>query len=195
MACTACDPIGMIDRRVRTLNADMKNLGLGILIGAVVAGLLVGLAWFIVDGTSAAPEPAPIARGASPAAPRAAGNEQVLDLICELQLDLDGMMALGLNANEPSRIALAQIDFGKSSGWYQGKLSISEGRAGALTVKGNKLQVSRPAMFQRFGVTITREEFTVDRSTGAFTQSLTLNDARVIPLIRGTCAKVIKPPF
>ena len=185
----------MIDRRVRTLNADMKNLGLGILIGAMVASLLVGLAWFIVDGTSAAPEPAPVARGGSAAAPRAGGNDQVLDLICELQLDLDGMMALGINANEPSRIALAQIDFGKASGWYQGKLSISEGRAGALTVKGSKLQVSRPAMFQRFGVTITREEFTVDRNTGAFTQSLTLNDNRVVGLIRGTCAKVIKPPF
>lgn len=196
MARTACDPVGMIDRQIRTLNADMKNLGLGILIGAVVSGLLVGLAWFIADSTSA-PEPAaaPAARSASPPGSRASGSEQVLDLICELQLDLDGQMALGINANEPSRIALAQIDFGKSSGWYQGKLSISEGRAGALTVKGNKLQVSRPAMFQRFGVTITREDFTVDRSTGAFTQSLTLSDARVVPLIRGTCAKVIKPPF
>jgi len=196
MARTACDPVGMIDRQIRTLNADMKNLGLGILIGAVVSGLLVGLAWFIADSTSA-PEPAaaPAARSASPPGSRASGSEQVLDLICELQLDLDGQMALGINANEPSRIALAQIDFGKSSGWYQGKLSISEGRAGALTVKGNKLQVSRPAMFQRFGVTITREDFTVDRSTGSFTQSLTLSDARVVPLIRGTCAKVIKPPF
>jgi hypothetical protein len=83
----------------------------------------------------------------------------------------------------------------KSSGWYQGRLSISESRAGVLSVQGNKFVVSRPAMFQRFGVSINKEEFTVDRTTGAFEQSLGITDGRTVKLIRGTCAKVIKPPF
>jgi hypothetical protein len=50
-------------------------------------------------------------------------------------------------------------------------------------------------MFQRFGVMITGEEFVVDRKTGSFVQSLTLKDGRTVKLIKGTCAKVIKPPF
>ena len=50
-------------------------------------------------------------------------------------------------------------------------------------------------MFQRFGVSINKEEFSIDRSTGAFEQSLGIQDGRTIKLIRGTCAKVIKPPF
>jgi len=55
--------------------------------------------------------------------------------------------------------------------------------------------VSRPAMFQRFGVMISREEFVVDRSTGAFTQTLSTQDGRSVVLIKGTCAQVQKPPF
>ena len=62
-------------------------------------------------------------------------------------------------------------------------------------MQGNKLVVSRPAMFQKFGVMISREEFVIDRSTGAFSQSLTLNDGRNVVLIKGTCAQVHKPPF
>ena len=119
----------------------------------------------------------------------------MIDLICELRLDLDGQLALGITANEPNRMAMAQVDFEKSSGWYQGKIAISESRAGNLMVAGQKLKVSRPAMFERFGVKITREEFEVDRQTGDFQQSLTLQDGRVITLIRGTCARVIKPAF
>ena len=60
---------------------------------------------------------------------------------------------------------------------------------------GTRLKIYRPAMFQRFGVMITGEEFVLDRKTGVFVQSLNLNDGRNIKLIKGTCAKVIKPPF
>ena len=122
-------------------------------------------------------------------------NKGVLDLICELQLDLDGQLALGITGAEPARMSMAQIDFGKSSGWYQGRIAISEGRAGNLSVQGQRLVVSRPAMFQRFGVMISREEFVVDRTTGAFTQSISTQDGRTIVLIKGTCAQVNKPPF
>jgi hypothetical protein len=119
----------------------------------------------------------------------------VIDLICELELDLDGQLVLGIKENEPSRITMAQIDFGKNSGWYQGKIAISESRAGTLSMMGSRLRIYRPAMFQRFGVVITGEEFVVDRKTGSFVQSLSLQDGRTVKLIKGTCAKVIKPPF
>jgi hypothetical protein len=123
------------------------------------------------------------------------GNKGVIDLICELELDLDGQLALGIKENEPSRITMAQVDFEKNSGWYQGKIAISESRAGTLSLMGTKLKIYRPAMFQRFGVMITGEEFVVDRKTGSFVQSLSLQDGRTVKLIKGTCAKVIKPPF
>jgi hypothetical protein len=118
-----------------------------------------------------------------------------MDLICELELDLDGQLALGIKENEPSRITMAQIDFEKNSGWYQGKIAISESRSGTLSLMGTRLKIYRPAMFQRFGVMITGEEFVVDRKTGSFVQSLSLKDGRTVKLIKGTCAKVIKPPF
>ena len=88
-----------------------------------------------------------------------------------------------------------RLDLDKKAGWYQGRLTITESRAGTLAVQGSKLVVTRPAMFERFGVMITQEQFTVDRTTGEFVQSLTVQDGRVIKLIKGTCAKVIKPPF
>jgi hypothetical protein len=90
---------------------------------------------------------------------------------------------------------MAQIDFEKKSGWYQGRIAISESRAGTLSLMGTRLKIYRPAMFQRFGVMITGEEFVIDRKTGSFSQSLSLQDGRNIRLIKGTCAKVIKPPF
>ena len=116
-------------------------------------------------------------------------------IVRELELDLDGQLALGIKENEPSRITMAQVDFEKNSGWYQGKIAISESRAGTLSLMGTKLKIYRPAMFQRFGVMITGEEFVVDRKTGSFVQSLSLQDGRTVKLIKGTCAQVIKPPF
>lgn len=162
-----------------------KLLG-GIVIGALLTASVYGLVNMMLDESSAPEIPQDIL------AQRRTG---MIDLICELQLDLDGQLALGINANEPARMSLAQIDFDRKSGWYQGRLSISEGRAGNLTVVGPRLIVSRPAMFQRFGVTISKEEFVIDRSNGSFTQSISTQDGRNITLIRGACAQVIKPPF
>jgi hypothetical protein len=42
---------------------------------------------------------------------------------------------------------------------------------------------------------ISGEEFVIDRKTGSFVQSLSLQDGRNVKLIKGTCAKVHKPPF
>ena len=155
-------------------------------IGAAVVGGVWGLVSLLSDN---AQEPSALS------AVKPGSNKGVLDLICELSMDLDGQLALGITANEPSRITMAQVDFEKGTGWYQGKIAISETRGGSLNVVGSKLLVSRPAMFQRFGVMINREEFTVDRKTGSFEQSIGTQDGKTIKLIKGTCAQVIKPPF
>jgi hypothetical protein len=164
----------------------MKKLLGGMAIGAAVVGGVWGLVSLLSDN---AQEPSALS------AVKPGSNKGVLDLICELSMDLDGQLALGITANEPSRITMAQVDFEKGTGWYQGKIAISETRGGSLNVVGSKLLVSRPAMFQRFGVMINREEFTVDRKTGSFEQSIGTQDGKTIKLIKGTCAQVIKPPF
>lgn len=163
-----------------------KNTSIGIAVGLLLMGGVWGLVHMMGDS---APSPDLEAAGMP------GGNKGVIDLICELELDLDGQLTLGIKENEPSRITMAQVDFEKNSGWYQGKIAISESRAGTLSVVGSRLKVTRPAMFQRFGVMISGEEFVVDRKTGSFVQSLNLNDGRTVKLIKGTCAKVIKPPF
>ena len=164
----------------------LKNTAIGIAIGLLIMGGIWGLVHLMDDKR---PEP-DLVTESMPGA-----NKGVMDLICELELDLDGQLALGIKENEPSRITMAQIDFEKNSGWYQGKIAISESRSGTLSLMGTRLKIYRPAMFQRFGVMITGEEFVVDRKTGSFVQSLTLKDGRTVKLIKGTCAKVIKPPF
>jgi hypothetical protein len=164
----------------------LKNTVIGIAIGLLVMGGIWGLVHLMDDKR---PEPDLVAQSMPGA------NKGVMDLICELELDLDGQLALGIKENEPSRITMAQIDFEKNSGWYQGRIAISESRAGTLSLMGTRLKIYRPAMFQRFGVMITGEEFVVDRKTGSFVQSLSLKDGRTVKLIKGTCAKVIKPPF
>ncbi len=165
----------------------MKRFWLGLGVGAVAVAGVWGLVHLIGDD------------GKTPrAAERALLSKKdvgAIDLICELSLNVEGQVALGIKDEVPSRMTLAQVDFDKKSGWFQGKIAISESRAGTLTVLGPKLQVARPAMFERFGVMITREEFVIDRQTGRFEQTITTRDGRTIPLIGGTCAQVIKAPF
>lgn len=165
-----------------------KHTAIGVAIGLLVMGGVWGLVHTLGNNATA-----PSELSAEVAMPGA--NKGKMDLICELALDLDGQLALGIKENEPSRITMAEIDFEKNSGWYQGKIAISESRAGTLSLMGTRLKIYRPAMFQRFGVMITGEEFVVDRKTGSFVQSLSLSDGRNVKLIKGTCAKVIKPPF
>jgi len=159
-------------------------------IGASLGGLVMGGVWGLFHVMGEAPSAESSIAAVTPGA-----NKGVMDLICELELDLNGQLKLGITDKEPSRITMAQIDFEKNSGWYQGKIAISEGRAGTLQLMGTRLKVTRPAMFQRFGVMISGEDFVIDRKTGRFVQSLTLSDGQVVTLITGTCAQVTKPPF
>lgn len=168
----------------------MKQILGGIAIGALATAASFGLyIALFADGGVLPERPAERTERSRPAA----GG--VMDLICELKLDNKGLVELGISINEPAHVVIAQIDFEKFSGWYQGTLAIAEGRAGTLSVQGNRLKVSRPAMFQRFGVTITGEEFVIDRSNGDFESSISLKDGRTVTLIGGSCAAVDKPPF
>lgn len=167
----------------------MKNLFIGIAIGVLAMAGIYGIS-LLFSSEGRPNDAAPAARAALPAQ-----STGIVDMICELHLDLDGQTALGIQGNEPSRITLAQIDLDQKSGWYQGRIAISESRGGTLSLQGNRFIITRPAMFQRFGATITQEAFWIDRTTGEFEQSLSLQDGRTVKLIRGTCARVIKPPF
>lgn len=130
--------------------------------------------------------------GSQTAAPQKKG---VMDLICELQVDLDAQLELGITSHEQPRISIAKIDFDKRSGWYQGKITISENRAGNLDFDEKNITVTRPAMIRRFNRLIRSEQFVINRNSGEFQQSLIMDDGKVINLIRGTCAKVIKAPL
>jgi hypothetical protein len=170
----------------------MSKLITGVAIGVAATALLGAAGWGVAQMFSSGASEPEVTAQARPGARQAGG---VIDLICELHLDLDGQKALGIQGNEPSRITIAQVDLDKKSGWYQGKIAISESRAGSLTTQGDKVIVTRPAMFERFGVMVNQEQFTVNRATGEFVQALGITDGRTIPLIKGTCAKVTKPPF
>lgn len=170
----------------------MSKLMTGVAIGVVATALTGAAIWGVTQMfSSGASEPEVQAEGNLPKLAR----NGVVDLICELHLDIDGQKALGIQGNEPSRMTMAQVDLDKKSGWYQGKIAISESRGGTVSVTGTKFIVTRPAMFERFGVMINQEQFTVDRTSGEFVQSLGITDGRTINLIKGTCAQVVKAPF
>ena len=124
----------------------------------------------------------------------AGGNDQTLNLICDLKVsmprdDLDSQREVY------TQMFIAGIDFASRSGWYQGQFAISETRKGTVTTEGATLHVRRPAMFPRFGVMVAGEAFSLNRETGEFRQSLTLQDGRTLELMRGYCGRFRKAPF
>lgn len=121
-------------------------------------------------------------------------SEEDITLICEANYSMPGN-DLVAPPKVYKELAAAGLDYKNMAGWYQGVFSISESRKGALVVKGNKAMVSRPAMFERFGTMVTSEQFTLDRDTGEFLQSLTIKDGRKIQIVKGYCGKLTKAPF
>ena len=122
-------------------------------------------------------------------------SDRIFNLIC------DGTHAFPANGfDAPPRILnqtfVAGINLDDKTGWYQGQLAISETRKGTLAVsQSGDIVVSRPALFERYGAMITGEQFTLNRVTGEFNQSVTLSDKRSIVMIKAYCGKMIKPPF
>ena len=117
-----------------------------------------------------------------------------LSLVCEVSESMP-TMGFGTPGSSRVRTLVAGIDFQNNTGWYQGALVISEARKGTLTVDGNQLTFSRPAMFERFGSMISKETVAVDRSTGALQQSVELSDGRKFELVKGYCGRLLRAPF
>jgi len=87
------------------------------------------------------------------------------------------------------------VDVPRGSGWYAGQYAMSETRKGTVSVKGTLIEVKRPALFQRYGGTVASEEYTLDRASGEFRQSLLFQDGQKVSLIKGQCGRFIRPPF
>ena len=115
-------------------------------------------------------------------------------LICEVTYSMP-IEGLDSPPKVYKELVAAGLDYKNMAGWYQGVFSISESRKGAMTVNGNIALVTRPAMFERFGTMVTGEEFTFDRGSGEFRQSLTVKDGRKVEIIKGFCGKLTKAPF
>ena len=114
--------------------------------------------------------------------------------ICEVTISMP-QRTLEAEPKVYNDMLVAGVDFDQKTGWYQGDFAISEGHKGSLKVNGTKILVSRPAMFERFGVMIIQEEFTIDRSDGSFVQTLTFRGDKTRHILKGFCGGLTTAPF
>jgi hypothetical protein len=114
--------------------------------------------------------------------------------ICEVTISMP-QRPLEAEPKVYNDMLVAGVDFDQKTGWYQGDFAISEGHKGSLKVNGTKISVSRPAMFERFGVMIIQEEFTIDRSDGSFVQTLTFRGDKTRHILKGFCGGLTTAPF
>jgi hypothetical protein len=121
-------------------------------------------------------------------------NKGELEVICELE-NIRPVNGLD-QPPEVTKLTLpAKINFEDNTGWYMGEYTISANRKGTLTVKGAILEVSRPAMFSRYGLSVMGEHFTLDRSNGQFQQWLDIKGEKKLKLLSGTCKRTTDAPF
>jgi hypothetical protein len=162
---------------------------------AAVAALFTGLGWLAYsEGWVHLNAPSgPTSEDRLSSGPKTVADENIT-FLCDATYSVPTNGLEGPNKVYKEMMA-AGLDYKNKAGWYQGTFSISESRKGALVVQGDKAVVSRPAMFERFGAMITSEQFTLNRSTGEFTQSLTIKDGRKIEIVHGYCGKLTKAPF
>jgi len=161
----------------------------------VVAALFTGLGWLALnEGWISLSSSSGQSGEERLTSKKVSESDENITFLCEANYSVPTNGLEGPNKVYKEMMA-AGLDYKNKAGWYQGNFSISESRKGALVVQGNKALVSRPAMFERFGVMVTSEQFTIDRTTGEFNQSLTIKDGRKIELIHGYCGKLTKAPF
>ncbi len=165
---------------------------IALIVTTMVAAFAAG-GWLIYDSARVPSIAESVPSAAQRKSPHAASDHSI-SLICE------GTVATPINGfDAPAKVVsqtfVGGIDAKDKTGWYQGTLALSETRKGTVITDGNVHTVSRPALFERYGAMITGEQFTLDRTTGAFEQSVTLNDKRRFVLIKAQCGRLIKPPF
>lgn len=118
----------------------------------------------------------------------------MLELICDVEISRpdDNLMP----PFETSKLKLPVIiNFDDSTGAYPGEYTISMNRKGTLHVNDALLEIHRPAMFKRHGVTIFGERVELNRRTGQFQQWLELGQGKRLQLISGTCKRTDNAPF
>jgi hypothetical protein len=115
-------------------------------------------------------------------------NSGKIEVVCDVEAARP-VNGLG-QPPETSRMTLAAgADFDENTGWYTGEYAISTNRKGTLKIDNAVIEVSRPALFSRYGVAILGEHFTLDRSNGQFKQWLDLKDNKKIYIVTGTCKR------
>lgn len=121
-------------------------------------------------------------------------NNGALELVCNLEVKRP-VNGLSQPLEVSNMVMPAGIDFNEGTGWYTGEYAISTNRKGSLTIKGSVLEVSRPSMFSRYGMSIIGEHFTLNRANGEFRQWLDLKGDKKLDLITGNCMRLEKKPF
>ena len=118
----------------------------------------------------------------------------LLTVICEVEVSRP-TNGLGQPFEVESMTMPAEFDFDEKTGWYPGEFTISQNRKGTLTVTGPILEISRPAMFKKYGFAVLGDHVTLDRSNGNFTQWLDLEGEKRLELITGSCRRTTNAPF
>lgn len=163
-------------------------MNLKILLGAVSAlAIVLGVA--LVYVLVAEDEPASV-----PATTVGGLDGKVFDFICEVTV-LQPIADIAGPRKSSTQYIVGGVDLVRGAGWYAGQYAMSETRKGAIAAKGTLIEVKRPALFQRFGGTVASEEYTIDRASGEFRQSLLFQDGQKVSLIKGQCGRFIRPPF
>ncbi len=121
-------------------------------------------------------------------------NKGVLEVVCDAEISKPGDRLVP--PFDVTRTPLPAIfNFDEGTGAYPGEYTVSMNRKGTLKIDGEVLEVYRPAMFKRHGVTIIGEHLTLDRSTGQLKQWLDLDDGKRLELISATCKRTDNAPF
>jgi hypothetical protein len=118
----------------------------------------------------------------------------LLTVICDVEVSRP-KNGLGQPFDVENMTMPAEFDFDEKTGWYPGEFTISQNRKGTLTVTGPVLEISRPAMFKKYGFAVLGDHVTLDRSNGSFKQWIDLEGAKRLELITGSCRRTTNAPF
>lgn len=118
----------------------------------------------------------------------------VLTVICEVEVSRP-INGLGQPFEVESMTMPAEFNLDEKTGWYPGEFTISENRKGSLTIQGPVLEISRPAMFKKYGFAVLGDHATLDRTNGSFKQWVDLDGGKRLDLITGSCRRTTNASF
>lgn len=118
----------------------------------------------------------------------------VLAVICEVEVSRP-VNGLGQPFEVESMTMPAEFNLDEKTGWYPGEFTISENRKGSLTIQGPILEISRPALFKKYGFAVLGDHATLDRTNGSFKQWVDLEGGKRLDLITGSCRRTTNAPF